>query len=323
MSMIYRKGKAPNFTYTNKKGKITNKGVLEKIKKYRIPPAWKNVEITLEKDLVAVGVDEAGRKQYIYSEKHKEKKRVKKYCGLIDFIHVIPKIRHDIEKKINKSGMSKEKLIAILLNIIIICSFRIGTEGNRERYNSQGISTITKKEVNVGKKDVVIDFIGKKQVRNTCKIVDPKIVRLLKELYKSSKPSHTIFTKDNNKVTINDVNTYLKGFNNNVTSKVFRTWLANTKFIDKLIYQIKKQGADISSENKRSKLVREVKKEVAQEMHHTPAVCSKSYLINEPIQLFIENFDEYKKTIMRNYKKKGGNTASEISLLHYLRVFCK
>jgi len=323
MSIIYRKGKAPNFTYSSKKGKITNKSVLEKIKKYRIPPAWKNVEITLDKDLVAVGIDDAGRKQYVYSEKHTEKKRVKKYCGLIDFIHVIPRIRRDIEKKINKGGMSKEKLIAILLNIIIICSFRIGTEGNREKYNSQGISTITKKEVKVGNKDVVIDFIGKKQVRNTCKIVDPKIVRLLKDIYKKKSHRDTIFNMNGNKVTINDVNAYLKTFNDNVTSKVFRTWLANTKFVDKLVYQIKKQGVDISSENKRLKLVREVKKEVAQEMHHTPAVCSKSYLINEPIKLFIENFDEYKKTIMKNYKKKGGNTASEMSLLHYLRAFCK
>jgi DNA topoisomerase IB len=177
--------------------------------------------------------------------------------------------------------------------------------------------------VKVGNKDVVIDFIGKKQVRNTCKIVDPKIVRLLKDIYKKKSQRDTIFNMNGNKVTINDVNAYLKTFNNNVTSKVFRTWLANTKFVDKLVYQIKKQGVDISSENKRLKLVREVKKEVAQEMHHTVAVCSKSYLINEPIQLFIEKPDQYKKTIMKNYKKNGGNTPGEISLLHYLRVFCR
>jgi DNA topoisomerase-1 len=323
MSTIYRKGKAPNFTYSSKKGKITNKGVLEKIKKYRIPPAWKNVEITLDKDLVAIGIDDAGRKQYVYSEKHTEKKRVKKYCGLIGFIHAIPKIRKDIENKLKKTAMSKDKLIAILLNIIIICSFRIGTEGNREKYNSQGISTITKKEVKVGNKNVVIDFIGKKQVRNTCKIVDPKIVRLLKDIYKKRGTKDTIFNMGGNKVTITDVNVYLKSFNDNVTSKVFRTWLANTKFIDKIIFRIKISGSDASTENKRLKIVREVKKEVAAEMHHTVAVCAKSYLIGELIQLFILTPDKFKKTIINNYTSKNGNTKSEISLLHYLRIFCR
>ena len=71
------------------------------------------------------------------------------------------------------------------------------------------------------------------------------------------------------------------------------------------------------------KIVREVKKEVALEMHHTPAVCSSSYLINEPIQLFIEDPKKYNKMIIINYKRRGGNTASEISLLNYLNVFCK
>tara|TARA_B100000963_G_C22546720_1_gene634765 strand:- start:259 stop:1224 length:966 start_codon:yes stop_codon:yes gene_type:complete len=321
MSIIYRNGRSNNFTYTSNKKKIKDSKTIEKIKSYRIPPAWKKVEITLNKDLVATGIDEAGRKQYVYSKNHIEKKRIKKYCGLINFINVIPKIRKDIDKNLKKSKMNKDKLIAILLNIIIICSFRIGTEGNKEKYNSQGISTITKKEIKIGNKNIIIDFIGKKQVRNTCKIDDPKLVRLLKDLYKTSTIRNTIFTKDGNKVTIHDVNTYLKSFDKNVTSKVFRTWLANTKFIDKIIYN--KNNFDINSENKRLKLVREVKKEVAEEMHHTVAVCTKSYLINELIELFIKDYDNFCKVIIKKYKKKKGNTQSETSLLNYLKIFCK
>ena len=322
MSIIYRKGKAPNFIYSNKHGRITNKDVIQKIKKYNIPPAWKNVEITLNNDLIAIGYDNAGRKQYIYSEKYNEMKRISKYCSLIDFICVIPKIRKDIQHNLNKKDMSKEKLIALLLNIIIVCSFRVGTENNKIKYNSNGISTITKKEVAFDKNIVVIDFIGKKQVRNTCKIDNTKLVGLLKDLYKMSKPKETIFKMNGSNVTINDVNNYLKSFNNNVTSKVFRTWLANTKLIDKLVFQIKKEKVDISSENNRNKLIRQIKKEIAEEMHHTVAVCSKSYLINEMIELFIKNPQQFNNLIINNYKKKKGNIASEISLLHFLKLFC-
>ena len=329
-SIIYRNtlnnnGKSKRFKYKTAKVNITNKKVIEEIEKYRIPPAWKKVEITLNKDLIAVGFDEAGRKQYVYSANHIEKKRLKKYCNLIDFIKVIPNIRKDIEKNLSKSRLSKEKLIAILLNTIIICSFRIGTDGHKNKYNSYGISTITKKEMKIGNNNVIIDFIGKKQVRNTCKITDPKMVRLLKDLYKKTNKSNDIFRMGNINITIVDVNNYLKSFHDNVTSKVFRTWLANTKFINKIIPYFKYKNKDnkiMDSENKRLKIVREIKKEVASEMHHTVAVCGKSYLINEMVQLFIEKPDKFNKKIIMKYKKNSKNTSAENALMNYLISFC-
>lgn len=331
-SIIYReKNGKSTFKYKTKKGNIKDKKIISEISKYRIPPAWKKVEITLNKDLIAVGYDEAGRKQYVYSANHIERKRLKKYCNLIDFLKVIPHIRKDIHKNLGKSKMSKEKLIAILLNVIIMCSFRIGTEGHRDKYKSFGISTITRKEMKVSNNNVVIDFIGKKQVRNTCKITDPQMVRLLKDLYKTRSTSNDIFKLGTINIGVTDVNNYLKSFHKNVTSKVFRTWLANTKFINKIIPYCKNADG-INSENKRLKIVREVKKEVAAEMHHTVAVCGKSYLINEIIQLFIEKPDFFKKKIVMNYKgdnnannkvsSKALSTRAENALMSYLVKFC-
>ena len=320
-NIIYRKGKPKHFQYISKNKKILDKKFISNIEKYRIPPAWKNVEITLNKDLIAVGFDEAGRKQYVYSQNHIEKKRILKYCNLIDFIKVIPKIRKDIEKRLKSPTMSKDKLIAILLNIIIICSFRIGTEGHRIKYNSQGISTVTKKELKIGNKNIIIDFIGKKQVRNTCKITDVRLVKLLKDLYKRSNRNDNIFQYGGVKVNIIDVNNYLKSFNEKITSKVFRTWLANTKFIDKIIPYTKNTSLD--SENKRVKLVREIKKEIASEMHHTVAICSKSYLIKELIDIFIEKPEIFKKRITNNFKPNNGVLKAENALLYYLKIYCK
>jgi DNA topoisomerase IB len=73
MSIIYRNRINKTFVYSTNKTRgsnktvVTNKTILDKIKKYRIPPAWIKVEITLNKSLIAIGFDSVGRKQYVYS----------------------------------------------------------------------------------------------------------------------------------------------------------------------------------------------------------------------------------------------------------------
>ena len=74
-NIIYRKGRSKTFNYYSKNKMVKDKKILMEINKYHIPPAWKNVEITLGKDLIAIGFDEAGRKQYVYNHKYIEKKK--------------------------------------------------------------------------------------------------------------------------------------------------------------------------------------------------------------------------------------------------------
>ena len=63
---------------TDRDKKITNKKILKKINKMKIPPAYKNVKINLNKNasLIAIGFDDAGRTQRIYSKKHVKKRMV-------------------------------------------------------------------------------------------------------------------------------------------------------------------------------------------------------------------------------------------------------
>jgi len=333
---IHRLKKGKHFIYKQQGKQITNKNTIEKIEKIRIPPAWRDVIITLNAKVLATGYDEAGRKQAVYSTQHTEKQRQSKICNLVSFIRIIPFIRKDIALQLKSSKLTKDKLIAMLLNIIIICSFRIGSEKNRKLYKSYGISTITRKEVQVNKSNVVIDFVGKKQVQNTCKIQDPKMVRLLKDLYKGKSTTDNIFSyKDGGetiKVSNIDVNTYLKEIthkhmpemnrakNVKITTKVFRTWLANVKFIDKA-YKIRNSLGE--GESKQKILITDVKREVAKEMHHTMAICSKSYLIKELVEMSLTNYPRYKQIIENNYKKKKGMTCAENALMEYLKGGCK
>ena len=58
-------------------------------------------------------------------------------------------------------------------------------------------------------------------------------------------------------------------------------------------------------------------------MHHTMAICSKSYLIKELVDMSITEYSKYKQLINKNYKKRNGMTCAEIALLEYLKQGCK
>ena len=92
------------YEYFNINGKkIKNKIILNKISKIYIPPAYQNVKIYLNSDILATGINSAGRKQYIYSDHMKKKREVKKYNQLCKLSKNIDKLK----KKINKDLLNK------------------------------------------------------------------------------------------------------------------------------------------------------------------------------------------------------------------------
>ena len=94
--LVNNKVKYYNY-YTNNKI-IKDKQLLEKLHKIYIPPAYKDVKIYLEKELLATGIDDAGRKQYIYSDYSKKKRETKKYNQLLKLSENIVKLKKKNKK---------------------------------------------------------------------------------------------------------------------------------------------------------------------------------------------------------------------------------
>ena len=57
------------------------------------------------------------------------------------------------------------------------CHFRVGNERYSKKYKSYGTTTLENKHVKVKKDHVIIDFVGKKKVRNICTIRNKKVVK--------------------------------------------------------------------------------------------------------------------------------------------------
>ena len=173
----------------------------------------------------------------------------------------------------------KTKEIAIILYLMIECGFRIGNKKYEKEYNSHGISTIQFKHVKFANGNLVIDFIGKKGVRNTSMCNNEYLNKYFKNKKRNNKIDDYVFTK----ATSDDVNDYLKKFDASITSKDLRTWTANLWFIE---YALKEH------KNGTKNIVKNAIDQTSQRLHNTPAICKKSYIDSKVVNMILNKLNK-------------------------------
>jgi DNA topoisomerase I len=287
---IWRKiGKKYNHKYYNKGDKeIKDKKFIENaIKGVYIAPAYDNVKINLKKDekVLAIGYDEKGRSQYVYNKKYTQSQSYKKFDKMITFGKNFNKINKKIDDDLYTVKDSKNKQIAIILKLIMECQFRIGNDVYSKKNKSYGTTTLQGKHMKIKKDEIIIDFNGKKNVRNICTIKNKKLVKTLKQTRRTIGKEDRIFTYRKGEKYFNikssDVNKYLKQFGK-FTAKDFRTWGANIELIKQLM------------KNKKTEL-KDCIKNVSIKLHNTPAICKSNYLDPELMEFYKNDPEGFKK----------------------------
>ena len=286
-----KKGKTYHHKYHDKGGKEINDGTF--IKKITegiyISPAYDDVKINTDKNgkIRAIGYDTEKRPQYVYNKKFIESQKDKKFEHMSAFGKKFTKINQKINDDLFSVKDSKEKQVAIILKLIMECHFRIGNERYSKKYKSYGTTTLENKHIKVKKDSVIIDFVGKKKVRNTCTVRNKKVVKTLKEKKKTLGKNDRVFTYRKGSGYFNirstDVNKYLKQFGN-FSAKNFRTWGANIEFIVQINKLCKKGTLD--TKKGIDECIKKSIDTVAFKLHNTRAVCKSNYLDPELIKFF-------------------------------------
>jgi len=182
----------------------------------------------------------------------------------------------------------------MILKLIMDCDFRVGNDEYMKQNNSYGVSTLKNKHVLIKGDSVIIDFIGKKSVRNICRVKDKTIKKHLIKRKKTMKNNARIFTIDGISIHSNDVNKYIKQFGD-FSSKDFRTWSANIKLIRYLIG---------SNKDTVDKDIKDCVNKVAEKLHHTPEVCKKNYIFTELIEFYKKDKTKFNKFFESNIHKR-------------------
>jgi DNA topoisomerase-1 len=301
---IHRLGTyATGFKYYKNKIEITNNDEIEKIKLLKIPPAYDNVTIINNPKIIAFGYDSKNRKQVLYNPKFIAKQNAKKYDKISASIKFFSKLKKKIATDLggsSGSGDEKTLAIAVILTLIFTCGFRIGNKKYEKENNSVGLTTLKYKHLKFEKNNkILIDFIGKKGVRNIATCDNLKIYDYLNTKFKNvataatatatAKMEDYIFSygAENSKViTSSDVNEYLRTISKRyskdiiITTKDLRTWNANMLFLTffKKLRKARRGEENRDTEKIVNKDVKRAIEMVAEKLHNSYSICRKSYI---------------------------------------------
>lgn len=299
--MFQRKRDNKKIYYVDSKNKVvTNPKHLKYIQSLVIPPAWDNVVINKKKSKVlATGIDQKNRKQYIYSQIFKDLQKNKKFNRIYLFAKKINKIMNKIKQNLllNSKKFNKIACINLILYIVFITSLRIGNKENVRKYNSYGVSTLQGRHIKIKNDTVYIKFIGKKGVENKAIIREPMVVHCLKSWkrkfrIKSNDPFFQ-YIYNNNVYTIHsvDVNNCLKIYGP-FSVKDFRTLNANIMLIKEFVNMNYDEQKNITRQ------INNCYRNVAEKLNNTMNVCKKEYCDSTILDRFLENpeiFQKHKK----------------------------
>lgn len=320
--------------YFDHRGKpIRNKAVIERCNKLVLPPAWEDVWISSDPDanLQATGKDAKGRLQYRYHTNWTTARSEEKFTNINRFARLLPVIRKRVNQDLKKPGMSKDKVVALIVTLIDRYHFRVGNDEYAKANQSYGLTTIRKGHVifdrsrkSEGKIDAIFEFVGKSGKLWKRRIWEDELAILIEASGRvgGNKRNNDLFRYEDGNgndfdVKSAHVNEYLDALTgkDRVTAKDFRTWAATWKSAFRLSQQL-----DPQTQTARKKIANQVVKSVSSDLENTPAVCRSSYIHPVILSDWSEGRFRSKWNKARRTRKINGLSIEETTTLGYLNA---
>lgn len=315
------------FTYADMHGNpIKDAPTLQRIRSLGIPPAWKGVWICMHPGghIQATGIDARGRKQYRYHPEWQAARGENKFHRTIAFGQALPAIRKKTEEHLRLKGLPREKVLALLVQLLEKTLIRVGNEEYARENHSYGLTTMLDQHVTFEGKVAHFHFVGKSGVDHDILLRDARLARIIKDCQEL--PQQELFAyKDHDgkqhDVKSDDVNAYLKEISGEeFTAKDFRTWNA-TVLAAKALQEIEKFDSQAQA---KKNVVRAVE-EVAKRLGNTRSVCRKSYIHPAVIEAYLDGslLDTLQQRATREMKNLSSMTPEEAAVLAFLQEWLR
>ena len=128
-NIILRKPYGKTFTYQHPDGRtVKDSGLKRWVKSLVIPPAWTEVEISLDRDakVFATGRDDKDRKQYIYNPAWTESAAERKYQRILRFAERLETMRRVTGQHIQRRPLDEKAVLACMTRMLDDAFFRPG-----------------------------------------------------------------------------------------------------------------------------------------------------------------------------------------------------
>lgn len=271
------------FSYLSSAGKaIKDNRTLDRIRKLAIPPAYTDVRICSNPHghIQAVGRDARGRKQYRYHDAWRARRDAAKFGRMVEFGLALPRLRKHLKQVLRHRGFPRDKVIAVIVELLDRTRARIGNEEYVRSNKSFGLTTLRNRHVKFLREgSALLRFKGKSGIVHEIKINDHRLADIVHKLQELSGQHLFQYLDDNGKqhsINSSMVNEYLHAImGQEFTAKDFRTWNATLRAIELLRHMpLPSPLSDRASKRNITAVINRI----ADELRNTPAVCRKSYI---------------------------------------------
>lgn len=295
---------------------VSDDKLRQRFDKLAIPPAWKQVWISPDPDshLQATGIDEAGRKQYLYHGNWQEFRNRLKFYHLIPFTECLPKLRRQAVRSLRTCPpASADNVLAAMVLLLDKGALRIGNEVYYETNESVGLTTLLPEHLNVSGADIALSYVGKHGQAQQILLADAELASVLNFLSKQGGPRLFCYRDATGgfcNVSADTVNHYLQAFSPcAISAKDFRTWKGTLLAYEQML-----------AAGSATPPLKQIVEQVADALGNTPAVAQNSYIHPDLLTLWKNGeFSRYRQKVA-GFKARAFLSRSEHQLQELLKI---
>jgi DNA topoisomerase-1 len=276
------------FAYLDENGNRLPEEDVDRIKSLAIPPAWTDVWICRVPNghLQAIGVDAAGRRQYLYHPDWRARQDELKFARVTRAARRLPAMRAAVLEDLADEEMTRDKACAAAVRLLDLGCFRIGSDAYANG-DSFGLTTLERRHVRREGSTLVFEFTGKSGIEHHVEVDDEPSRQAIESMRRRRGASDRLlaFKEDRRWVELDagTVNDYLRErTGEDLTAKDFRTWHA-TVLAAAALAESDEPG---DSKASRRRAVKAALAEVGEFLGNSPAIARSSYVDPRVIDLY-------------------------------------
>lgn len=272
-----RAGRA--FRYIDPDGKAVTDSERRRIRNLAIPPAWSDVWIAADPlaHIQAVGIDVAGRRQYLYHRRWRQRQDRDKFTRALALADALPNARAQVTRALHGEGATRERALAVAFRLLDEAAPRVGSSRYLARHGSRGLTTLRRRDASVTASTVALSFPGKSGKRAHLEIEDQDLANAI-SLFTEGVPASPLLWYQRGRrqksLTPSDVNEYIHAITGGkFTAKDFRT-LRGTTLAAEALSRI----GSVATARERREAEKLAVRATADGLGNTPAVARGSYI---------------------------------------------
>lgn len=296
------------FAYVHTDGGVAGRAERARIADLAVPPAWEQVWISDAPNahILAVGVDAAGRRQYLYHPVWRAKQDAEKFLRMTALAEVLPAARRTVRRDLALEEMPRERVLAAAFRTLDLGAIRIGSEESLADFRSRGLTTLLVRNARLDDVDTVrFRFRAKGGIAQDIRVTDAALATFVGRSAERSPASRLYAWLDGRRMRAaiaSDVNEDIRArTGGDFTAKDFRTLRGTIAAADRLA-----EIGPESSARARGRAVRDAIEVASTVLGNTPAIAKASYVDPRVVAAY-----EHGRTIER----RGGRETALLALL--------